>query len=136
MPFQKGQSGNPKGRLPGTITKTAGLRRQIEASVPGIVEVLTEKALAGDVPAAKLLMERALPPLKAEAPTIQLPGLADQELTTAARAVIAAVGAGTLSPDTGGQLVQALVNAVRLIESAELAERIKVLEDRANDIRQ
>jgi len=136
MAFPKGVSGNPKGRPAGIPSKTVKLRHQIEADIPEILEAMTEKAKAGDVAAAKLLMERTIPPLKSEAPTIQLPGLADQDLTAAARMVLGAVGAGTLPPDIGGQLVQALVNAVRLIESAELAERIKVLEDRANDIRQ
>ena len=62
--WAKGQSGNPKGRPAGS-GEVAKLRAAIAGQVPAILESLTAAALAGDVQAARLLLERALPPIKA-----------------------------------------------------------------------
>jgi len=61
--WQPGQSGNPSGRPPGT-GELAKLRAGIAERVPEILERLTDAALAGDVSAARLLLERVLPPIK------------------------------------------------------------------------
>lgn len=61
--WQKGQSGNPKGRALGTGT-IQKLRAQIQQHIPAIIEVLKNRALQGDVAAAKLLLERVIPVVK------------------------------------------------------------------------
>ena len=58
-PWQKGQSGNPKG----VPTKIVELRKAIADDVPGILKRMSEMALLGDVQAARLLLERCIPPL-------------------------------------------------------------------------
>ena len=55
--FQPGESGNPKGRPAGS-GEVAKLRAAIAGQVPAILESLTAAALAGDVQAARLLLER------------------------------------------------------------------------------
>ena len=62
--WKKGESGNPRGRRPGS-GEVAKLRTAIAAHVPTIIERLTAAALQGDVGAARLLLERVIPPLKA-----------------------------------------------------------------------
>lgn len=131
--FEPGRSGNPAGKPRGAVCRITKLRRSIEDAIPGILAALTEKALAGDTAAAKLLLERSVAPLKATAPTVQLPDLAGENLTLAARSVLQAVGEGTLAPDAGAQILQGLIGSLRQIEQAELEARIESLEKKQNE---
>jgi hypothetical protein len=124
--WKPGQSGNPAGRKPGT-GDVAKLRAAIAGQVPDIIKNLTTAALAGDVGAARLLLERVIPPLKAaEQPApLEMP---DGTLTDQGRAVLAAAGAGELAPSQAAQLLAGLGALAKLIETDELAARIAALE--------
>ncbi len=126
--FQPGQSGNPKGRTPGT-GEVAKLRAVIADRVPELLAVLVERALGGDVGAARLLLERAIAPLKAAegAQPINLPG---GTLTDQGRAVLAAVASGELAPGQGAQLLAAIGTLGKIAEFDELAARITALENK------
>ena len=125
--WKSGTSGNPQGRKPGT-GKVAKLRAAIADSVPAIVASLTTAALAGDVGAARLLMERVIAPLKAAEVAAPL-ALPDGTPTEQGRAVMAAVAAGELAPGQGAALLAALGVLVKLAESDELARRISLIEN-------
>ena len=124
--WKPGQSGNPKGRPPGA-GEVAKLRAAIAGQVPAILESLTTAALAGDVGAARLLLERVIAPLKAaeQAQALHLP---DGTLTDQGRAVLAAVASGELAPGQGAALLGAIGTLARVAEVDELARRIEVLE--------
>jgi len=124
--WKPGQSGNPKGRPAGT-GEVAKLRAAIAGNVPAILESLTTAALAGDVQAARLLLERALPPIKPVEATQAL-SLPDGTLTEQGRAVLAAVAAGELAPGQGAQLLTAIGTLGKVAEIDELAARITALE--------
>ena len=126
--WKPGQSGNPQGRKPGT-GEVAKLRAAIAGNVPAILESLTTAALAGDVGAARLLLERVIAPLKAaeQAQPLHLP---DGTLTDQGRAVLAAVAAGELAPGQGAALLGAIGSLARVAEIDELAARITALEGR------
>lgn len=130
--FQPGRSGNPSGRKPGS-GRVAQFRKAIEEHVPQIVEVLVRKALDGDSQAARLLLERALPPIKAvDSPApIALP---DGSLSDQARAVIAAAGRGTVTPNQAAQLLTGLGAVAKIIETDELERRIAALEGKTEGI--
>lgn len=124
--WKAGESGNPNGRTPGS--GTAGkLRAAIADHLPEIIEQLVTKAKGGDSQAARLLLERVLPPMKAieQAQQISLP---NGSLTDQGRAVLAAVAAGELAPSQGTQLLVAISGLSRVMEIDELAARITVLE--------
>lgn len=127
--WKPGQSGNPAGRKPGT-GEVAQLRAAIAQHVPTILENLAAAALAGDVGAARLLLERVLPPIKAaEQPApVALP--ADGSLTEQGRAVVQAVAGGELAPAQGAALLGALGTLAKLTETVELAARIAALEEK------
>lgn len=87
--WKPGESGNPKGRPPGA-GEVAKLRASIAGHVPEIIGQLVEAAKGGDVQAARLLLERVLPPMKPTELAVPL-ALPDGSLTDQGRAVLAAV---------------------------------------------
>lgn len=126
--WKPGTSGNPSGRKPGSGA-VAKLRAGIAKHVPGIVAKLTTAALAGDVGAARLLLERVIPPLKAAEDAAPL-ALPDGSLTEQGRAVLAGVAAGDLAPGQGAALLASLGTLAKLTEADELERRIVALETR------
>lgn len=127
--FRKGVSGNPAGRRPGVPDRRRELRELIRPHVPELIEQARALAKAGDAAAIRLLLDRALPPLKptSEAVAFDLP--ADASLADQARAILAAIAAGKLDPVTGRALVDALASVGRLVEVEELTRRIEALEE-------
>ncbi len=125
--WKVGESGNPRGRKPGT-GELGRLRASIAKHVPDIITKLVEQAKAGDAGAARLLLERVLPPVKATEQTVPVALPADGSLADQGRAVLAAAGAGTLAPGQASQLLQGLGALAKLIETDELAARIAALE--------
>jgi len=128
-PWVKGQSGNPKGRPPGRSPITR-MRESLTADIPEILAALVIQAKAGDPQAARLILERVLPTVKAtEQPTaIQIP--AGGTLTAQGRAVLAAVSSGALAPGQGSQLIAAIGTLARVAEIDELETRIAALESK------
>lgn len=126
--WPKGKSGNPRGRRPGS-GEVARLRTAIGEHVQPIIERLVAAALQGDTGAARLLLERVCPPLKAteEAAPLALP---DGTLTEQGRAVLGAVAAGDLAPGQGAALLGAIGTLARVVELDELARRVAVLESK------
>lgn len=124
--WKAGESGNPAGRKPGT-GEVAKLRAAIGERVPELLAAMMTRALEGDVGAARLLLERAIAPLKA-AEQAQALSLPNGTLTEQGRAVLAAVAAGELAPGQGAQLLTAIGTLGKITELDELAARITALE--------
>ena len=124
--WKPGQSGNPAGKPPG-CGELQKLRSAIGKHVPAIISQLVTAARGGDIQAARLILERVLPPVKAiEQPqTINLP---NGTLTDQGRAVLAAVAAGQLAPGQGAQLLTAIGTLGKIAELDELTARIEKLE--------
>ena len=78
--------------------------------------------------AARILLDKALPSLRPiEAPVLlDLPadGIADQ-----GRAVLAAVADGKLAPTSAAQLIAAMSNLSKVVETAEILKRLEALEN-------
>ncbi|MGZ8923119.1 MAG: DUF5681 domain-containing protein [Methylosarcina sp.] len=129
MAFKKGSSGNPAGRQPDQ-TPGAQIRKAIEERKDEIVQSVIEAAIAGDMQACKMLLDRITPSLKPVAAQIALSvpegaGLSEQGAT-----VIAAALSGQIPPDIGSQLITALAAQSKIIEIDELTQRIEVLEQK------
>ena len=76
MPFQKGQSGNPAGRPPGSRNKAAmALQELLEHDAESIARTVTHLAKDGNIAAIRMCMERLLPPRRHEPVTCDLPAL-------------------------------------------------------------
>jgi hypothetical protein len=131
LTWRKGQSGNPKGRPPGS-GEVARLRAAIAEHVPTIITRLVERAtMEGDTQAARLLLERVLPPVKAVALPEPLPVPATGSLAERAEAVLAAMAAGQASPDAAEAALAGLVAVARLRTIDDLERRIAALEERS-----
>lgn len=126
--WKAGESGNPAGRPPGA-GEVSKLRAAIGERVPELLNAMIDKALEGDVGAARLLLERAIAPLKAteQAQALTLP---DGTLTEQGRAVLACVAAGELAPSQGAALLGAIGTLARVTEIDELTNRITALEQK------
>lgn len=125
--WKAGESGNPAGRKRGT-GEVAKLRASLASDVPGILAGLVLAAKAGDVQAARLILERVLPALKPVEQAVLLRLPMDGTLTAKAAAVLAAAGAGELAPTQAAQLITALGSLAKITEIDELATRIAALE--------
>ena len=64
MTFERGQSGNPTGRPPGTKDKRTALRELLEPHAPALIEKAVSLALEGDITAIKICLDRLIPALK------------------------------------------------------------------------
>lgn len=123
--FKPGQSGNPNGR-PKDKTPATLIRKSIADDLPDIIKALITKAKEGDVPAAKVLLDRVCPPLKPQALPISLAvngGLVEQ-----GSEVIRATLAGEIPPDIGAQLITALSNQGKLVDLEEMSDRLARIE--------
>ncbi len=129
--WQRGQSGNPAGKPAGSGALQK-LRASIAADVPEILAGLIAAAKAGDVQAARLILERVLPPVKAIEQAVELSLPDGGTLTAQGRAVLSAVASGDLAPGQGAQLLAAIGSLAKLAEIDELTQRIEKLEATQN----
>ena len=124
--WKPGESGNPRGRRRGS-GEVAKQRAAMALHVPALVAMLVERALGGDIGAARLLLERTVAPLKASEEAAQL-ALPDGTLTEQGRAVLGAIATGVLAPGQGAALLASLGTLAKLTEADELERRIVALE--------
>lgn len=129
--WKAGQSGNPKGRPPG-VSAVTKMRESLSADVPDILAGLVAAAKAGDVQAARLILERVLPPLKGIEQPVMLSLPDGGTLTDKADAMLCAAANGELAPGQAAQLISALGAMARVAEIDELAKRIEKLEAKQN----
>ena len=125
MPFKKGETGNAKGRPSGRTPATL-LRKSIAKDMPAIIKTLISQAKAGDIQAARVLLDRVCPALKPQALPISLPE--KSTLAEQGGAIIKATMAGQIPPDIGSQLITALANQIKIVDIDDLSRRIETLE--------
>lgn len=135
MPFKPGKSGNPAGKPKGTRNKTT---LALEALLDGEAESLTRKAIemakAGDGPALRLCLDRIVPARKDRPVAFDMPKLETAEdALKASIAIVEAVAGGELTPLEADELSRVVANFVKAAESADLAGRIKRLEQLAEN---
>lgn len=123
--FAPGRSGNPKGR---PNSASVILRARLANEGEKIAEVVVEKALEGDMTAAKLVLDRIVPPFKANAAPVHVELPATPTPLSLAHAFIEAAAGGELPPDVASQLVAATAQLCRVAEMEELRERLEALE--------
>jgi hypothetical protein len=130
--FKPGQSGNPKGRPPGSRNKTLVALEQLGADeVEGIVRALIEKAKSGDAMAARPILDRVWPARKGARYQFDLPEVMKaEELPQAIAAINRQTAEGDISPDEASLIVGLVEAQRRAIETSDLAVRLAALEER------
>jgi hypothetical protein len=129
--WKKGQSGNPRGRPKGSRNKATLLAMAaMEGELQAVVRVILDAAKKGDMAAARLVVDKLVPPVRERALSVDLPpinGLAD--FAAAQSKVLEAVAAGQLLPTEGEALSGLIEQQRRCHETADLAERLAALEE-------
>ncbi len=128
--FVKGKSGNPAGRPKGSRNRTT---LAVEALLDGDATKLTkkaiERALAGDVTALRLCLDRISPPSRERRLDFTLPPLESaDDLPEATGAIIGAVASGELGLSEGEALLRMMDCFRRAFDSAEIERRLNALE--------
>jgi hypothetical protein len=127
--FPPGTSGNPKGR---PKTENAALRRRLAEDAEEIIHAVIDQAKEGDLAAAKIVLDRILPPLRPIAGSVVIPKTGGTDPVSLAKSFLAAAADGHISADTASQLLTATANLTRIIESQELKPRLEALEAAIN----
>jgi hypothetical protein len=130
-PFQKGKSGNPRGKPPGArhrVTLAA------EALLDGQAEKLTQKAienaLEGDATALRLCLERILPVRRERPARLALPKLTSAaDAPTAMAAIIDGVAAEEITLGEAAVAVKLVESFIHALETSQLEERLRRIEE-------
>lgn len=125
--FQRGASGNPAGRPAGASCRAIVMARSWaeEKGLP----LLMAAAEAGDMDAARILIQVGLPRQKPVTLPTELPSLpAGEKLAEQGRAVLEAAARGEISPDAAAAHMGLLRSLAELRQAEDLEARIAALE--------
>jgi hypothetical protein len=106
------------------------MRETLATDLHKIIATLTAQAVAGDMQAIRIIMDRIHPTLR----PVELPAVLalpdGGTLAEQARAVVQAAADGEIAPSQAAQIVTALGGVAKIIETTELVKRIEALETR------
>ena len=118
------------------ILKRAAALALAVSAIAGVgqASALTQKAinlaLAGDMAALRLCLDRILPPRKDSPVAFDLPEMKTlNDAVSAMGAIVKAVGDGDLTPTEAAELTKMVQAFAKIIETAELEERVRKLEE-------
>lgn len=127
--WKPGESGNIAGKPKG-CGQVQKLRAALGERLDHVLEVVLAQAMAGDMQAARIVLERVLPALRPAEQPVEM-ALPDGSPAAQGRAVMRAVAQAELSVDQGARLIASLGALARVIEVDELEARIRALEIRS-----
>ena len=132
--FQKGQSGNPKGKIKGTKNKATLIAEMLlEGELEEICQRLIQEAKSGNMQAIKLVIDRLLPQRRNYPMSIELPQLNNASQALQAMALITMeVSNGNLSVKEGESLARMIDIYVRALEAHDYEMRLNKIEHKAN----
>ena len=134
MPFEKGRSGNKAGRPKGSGV-TGKLRKAILDKSPELLQMIIDKALDdGDVTAAMALLNKVMPNLKAANEPVKFNLDTSKGLSGTGEQIVQNIADGSVSLDSGAQLLASLAALAKMQEVDNLTKRLadieKILETR------
>jgi hypothetical protein len=128
--FQKGQSGNPRGRPMGSRNNaTLACESLLEGQAEALTQKAVDMALAGDTVALKICIDRIFPPRKDRPVTFPLPPInSARDAADVMFSVMNAVAAGQLTPADASELSKVVACTVKSFEAAEFADSLVPLD--------
>ena len=135
--FKPGTSGNPQGKPAGTRSKaTQLLLALMDGDAANITSAVIAAAKGGDLVAAKIILDRLIPPAKERPVNVELPETKTAKGVSAAQsAILQAVARGELLPGEAATLSAIVESKRRAIETQELSDRITQLENKNGNTR-
>jgi hypothetical protein len=131
--WKPGESGNPSGRPVGSRNRaTVMAQALLDGQIEAITQRVVDAALSGDMVAARMVIERVVPPMRERPINLALP----PDLSTAAAVsaaaglVLKAVGEGELLPGEAIALAGIIEGRRKAIETQQFEERIAALEEK------
>lgn len=131
--FKPGKSGNPKGRPLGSRNEaTLTLEKVLVDDCGDVVRKVIAKAKEGDMTAARLVLERAVPVRKGRLVQFDLPPIESTgDVVKGMSAIIQAAAGGEITPGEAAILSDVLEHKRRALEMVEFEARLAALEQKA-----
>ncbi|MBL8374912.1 DUF5681 domain-containing protein [Accumulibacter sp.] len=128
--WKPGRSGNPAGRPKGSRNRvTLVALAAMEEGADAIARKIVDMAKEGDISAARLVLERLVPPAKERPIFLNLPDTSSANgVAQAQSAILQAVAAGDLLPGEAATLAGIVEARRKAVETLELEQRISALE--------
>jgi hypothetical protein len=135
MGFKKGQSGNPLGRPRGSVNEVTRLSQiLLQRDTELIIDTVIKRAIGGDMVAAKLVLDRLIPPAKERPIQIELPEMQSLGgVSQAQEAILRAAATGDLLPGEANSLSAIVEVRRRALETEILEQRVVALENARKD---
>ncbi|MFI5012824.1 MAG: DUF5681 domain-containing protein [Hyphomicrobiales bacterium] len=121
--FRKGRSGNPRGRPigSGNVAK-ARLKAVFDDAAGPIGDKVVELALAGDLGALKVCLDRILPVRRDEPVFLEMPKITTAEdLPEACGTIVGAVAGGEITPAEALHVFRVIETAAGVLRAADAA---------------
>ena len=134
--FSKGTSGNPSGRPLGSRNHaTVLLESLLEGKAEELLQKTMEMALAGDITALRLCLERIMPVRKDRPIQLSLPPIETvQQISFAVGKVAKAIGDGEITPADGEVLTNVLVAHKDIVAQLLFEQRFEEMQRRLADL--
>lgn len=129
-PFVKGdpRAGRPKGRR---STATLLVEKLMGDDLEAVTRSIIQAAQAGDMTAAKIIMDRMAPVRRGRPVPFNAPDSADATgIAETFKEIVSAMGAGEITPEEGSAIANVLELRRKTIETVEIEQRLKLLEER------
>ena len=128
--FQKGTSGNPKGRPKGRMNKlTLALQSLMEGEAEEIAKTVIDLAKSGDLTAAKMVLDRACPAPKELPVSLPLPVIENpKDLIVGMNAIQKSLSVGDITPKQALELMGFMQGYRKIFEAVEIEGRLAAIE--------
>src|SRR5215469_632989 len=125
--FRPGCSGNPVGKKPGTRNRLTILKEALrDGEDTRVARIVIDKALAGDVIAARFLLERLEPKPRGRAIHLEIPEGESPagEVVATFNAALRAMAAGEITPEEALSVARFLEGRTRVLKAWQLEQRL------------
>ena len=128
--FRKGKSGNPQGKPKGARHKASMMAEMLfEEEIQAVCHQVINQAKEGNLQAAKIILDRLLPPKKDRPINFKLPIIQNAaDSLKAGRLICHAVGTGELTPFEAESLSKIVEIQAKNIELYDFGLRLEAIE--------